>query len=285
MGTTAIIALVLGIVGLLSSVGTGVASYMSQDKTNQQNQANYEDWKAYNSPANQMDRLVSAGLNPYMVNGVSNTLSQPFQIGQNTGIAQLFSALSNSAFGSASAFNSAQQTDIKNDQLELNKLGLEVRKDMAEVARKKGDALAALYWSQGSIADLNSKFLADTLGSRTEYLKTLNDLKLSFYQDYYPSLLEQMASKTSLLDQQNSNLVWNRSFQAYKLQKDIEQRVADRLLRDKFGIMANDLGWYRAGQDAINSDRRLNIQRDYYNLADSKYWRDLGISLLNLIKR
>lgn len=285
MATGTILAIIFGVLGLLTSVGTGVASYYSQDQANKVNQANYEDWKSYNSPQQQMNRLQDAGLNPYMVNGVSNTLSQPFQIGQNTGIAQLFSGLSNSAFSAAGAANSAQQTQIRQDQLELNEINLDIRKEMARIARKKGDALAALYWSQGSIADLNAKFLSDTLGSRTNYLNTMNDLKLDFYREYYPSLLDSIAAKTDLLGEQKYNLSWNRSFQAYKLQKDIEQRILDRNLRDLIAYRANNLGWFRAENDALLGGSRVNLQRDYYNLADSKYWRDLGISLLNLFKK
>ena len=52
------------IISALAAIFAGVATYSSQKKTNAFNQSQYEDWKEYNTPANQMSRFTEAGLNP-----------------------------------------------------------------------------------------------------------------------------------------------------------------------------------------------------------------------------
>lgn len=280
---------------ILAAVGGGLASFFSQRNTNEQNQRNYEDWKSYNTPANQMQRLTDAGLNPYMVNGVTNTLSQPFNIQNNTGLSSLFEQLSSASSHGANTLNAMESNQIKKISTDLQREGLTIRRDMVDIARKRGDAYSALLWSQGTLADINanfwrevadsrvSRYLADTR-IRNYFANDLYPLQLSFYKDYYPELIANKQADTDLKKTTKQNILWSQWFRKYELENVLAQRVADRMLRSRALTLNTQLGYDRLMNDAQISRGRLGLQRDYYDLANWKFWLSLPAEYLNFYR-
>lgn len=281
-----IVALILSSVAAL---GSGISSYLSQDRTNKFNQQQYEDWKSYNTPANQMSRLSEAGLNPYQVSGLNNQLSQPFQIGANTGISEMLSGLSRSMFNSGSvAENSAIKREnlgirrdemiIKRDKLALDKEFLGLKRDMVDIARKKGDAQAALFWSSVDQKDLVNNYLRDTMpfrigSARYDFLNAqqsynfnekMNPLKLSFYAPYMRSMINRNVASAALANRQASHLDWLEPFQLDTFNRNMA------------------LNWRKYYQGVNQFDKslmydynRLKLSGMYYNLARRKWYSDV----------
>lgn len=278
----------LAIGSLISSMFSGIANWFATNRTNQQNQANYEDWKNYNTPVNQMSRLQEAGLNPYMVNGMSNTLSEPFNVQNNTGISQMFSNMSQAMAQGASNINTAQANRIKNDQLKLNQLNSEVRRRLTEVNIKNGNYYGALLMSQGSIAEINKavaqELFQDTIDRyRTQnklmreelnYAMGINPMKLEFYKGYYPAFLANLNARTKNVNAQTGNIAWSQAYQNRVLANEIAQREADRTTRYKLGLKGlygGDLGWYNAEQNSALGWASQRTRDNYFDLANWKF--------------
>ena len=175
MGTFAIIAAVLAAV---AAVGSGVVSYQAQNKANQFNQSQYEDWKAYNTPSAQMDRLGEAGLNPYMVSGVNNTLSQPFAVGQNTGLSEMLSGLSSAseklsgtALGVEQNTINQQNADTKVTESRIHNRLADLRERMVKIAEARNDPYMALLWGQADAQTLANNMFRSTFDYNVELRK------------------------------------------------------------------------------------------------------------------
>lgn len=243
MGTFAIVALILASV---AAIGSGISSYVSQDETNKFNQRQYEDWKEYNTPANQMSRLSEAGLNPYQVSGLNNQLSQPFQIGANQGVSEMLGSLSKSMFNAGSLAENSQikrenlgirrdEVSIKRDKLALDKEFLGIKRRLADTAIRKGDAQAALFWSSVDQKDLVNNYLRETMpfrigSSRYDFLnaqqsylfnEAMNPLKLSYYAPYMRSMINKNFASAALANRQISHLDWLEPFQTDKFNREM----------------------------------------------------------------
>ena len=299
MATYGIIALVL--MGLLQA-GAGIANYFQQKKTNEFNQQQYEDWKEYNTPSNQMQRLQDAGLNPYLVSSVGNTLSEPFRIGQNTGIAESLQGLSNSlAQGANFAQNhyenelnrqiQKQGIEIKKQQLELNQLGLNIREKLAKNSLRIGDARTALLWSQGRAQDLSNVFNKSALPYRLDSLYYGNMLK--------QQAIEHNAVMNPLLEHYYEPMQKARISQLYRQQSHydfMESYLADKFAQELAFRYENmyrnsDHFWARYALENEMFNQRLGLSRDYYDLAKKKFaWSNLwhglttGLSVFNTFK-
>lgn len=270
------------IIGIFAALLSGIIAYTATQKSNQFNQQQYEDWKAYNSPASQMERLSDAGLNKYLVSGVNNTLSQPFSVGANTGIAQGLSQMTNFAGNAGSLLETSrhnramedlgeQRVENEKSRINLQKLGLDIRERMAKVAEKKGDAQAALLWSQGSIADLNKQFLKRTLPYRVgdEFYKYLLDqqmytyneqmfpLKLKYYVPYNQALINNLNTRSKSLN-------WQMDFNYNRWLLD------NWHWNQEFGLKNQ-----RFGLDSDVAYKRLGLSGRYFDLAQKKFWRDV----------
>lgn len=284
MTTGAIIALILS---ALASAGAGIAGYINTKKTNEANKQQYEDWKAYNSPSSQMERLGQAGLNPYMVNNVNNTLSSPFQFGQNSGIAEALQGASQSLAGSANLATDASikresnairkdNVEIAKDKLELEKEFTELRKQQYRIAIKKGDAQAALFWSSADNKDLVNNYLKRTMPFRVgssfyDYLskqqdysfnELYNPLKLNFYAPYMRSVINKNNAQTAHL-----------SFMENFAQ---QQFLFDQEMRRRNFILNKNLGYDRLNAQINNDFLRLQLSNNYYDLAFNKWLFGLG---------
>ena len=303
---TALIGMVLAAVGMITS---GVLSYKATKETNEQNQQNYEDWKDYNTPANQMNRLQDAGLNPYMVNGVSNTLSAPFQVQNNQGLASLFSGLSSALSQGVSGMNKAESNEIgrernaiTKDKVELERINTQTRIALANNAIKVGDARAALLWSQGTLADLNNEFWKDMAdvrrnryisdatiaASNADFLSEFNPLRLGYYSQFYPLAIEGKKASNALTRKQVSHLAWSEAFMQAKLEQEMALAWAKQSLATKLGYLNVFNNQNRTMNDWTLGAGRLDLQHDYYQLARYKWlsdmyfrWRGQNHSLLN----
>lgn len=277
------------ILSAIAGFVSGILSFSATKQTNEQNQANYEDWKAYNSPANQMSRLKQAGLNPYMVNGMSNTLSAPFNVQNNTGIADAFQSLSQAAGSAANNFQTVEQNRISNERLKLDKLGLDIRERLAKSAIKQGDARAALLWAQGSIADLNANFWADVAPYRldrykadtrmaidnADFLGQFNPLRLGYYMQFYPETIANIQARTAYTKASTSQLFWNRMFQQQMFDRNVADRFLDRMSRESIAANNIALGYDKLALDEMLGTGRLGLQQDYYDLAKKKWFADV----------
>lgn len=279
METAAIIALVLS---AITAIASGVATYANVKKTNEVNQQQYEDWKEYNTPANQMQRLNDAGLNPYLVSNVGNTLSQPFQIGQNTGVAEALNGLSNSLASGAQFAQTHYENElnrdiqrrgleVKKDQLELNRLGLNIREKLAKNAWRIGDARMALLYSQGRGQDILNLYNRSALPYRLSGLYLGNALKsqeLEHNAEMFP-LMEKWYEPV-----QRANV--NKIYRLGSHYDFMESYLADKLAQEmgfryhKFDV-DNEYRWtnYFGNWDKFNL--RYGLARDYYALADRKF--------------
>lgn len=292
---------IIAIIGLalsaVTAVGSGLASHFQQRKTNQFNQQQYEDWKEYNTPANQMARLQDAGLNPYLVSNVGNTLSEPFRIGQNTGVAESLQGLSNSlAQGAQFAQNHYEnelnreiQKDnlkVRQQQLELNILGMNIREKLAKNALRIGDARTALLWSQGRAQDIQNIFNKSALPYRLDSLFYGNMLKQQaidhnavmnpLLEHYYEPVQK---AKISSLYRQQSHYDFMESYLADKLAQEMAFKYDNM-----YGL--RELAWsrYLQAQDMFNL--RLGLSRDYLGFAKKKFaWSNLwhGLNTANSI--
>lgn len=298
----------------MAAIGAAVSgglSYKATKDANAQNQLNYEDWKSYNTPENQMDRLRSAGLNPYMVNGVNNTLSAPFSVENNQGLSSLFSQMSSAMSQGVGNINTAERNDINalnaetnQRKLSLELAGLKLRERMVKVNEKLGDARAALLWSQGTIADLNAKFWSDMddvrrnkyisdatiSAANADFLGEFNPLRLGFYRSFYPLALENKIANTNYIKRQTSHIGWSEQFMQDKLERELDLAWARQSLATKLGF-ANV---YNTGRRIDNEYDlgfgRLDLQRDYYRLAKYKWlsdmffrWRGQNLDVLKFI--
>ena len=303
---TAIIGAVLAVIGAITS---GVMAHKATKETNDQNQQNYEDWKEYNTPANQMNRLQDAGLNPYMVNGVSNTLSQPFQVQNNLGLSSLFSQFSSAMAQGVSGMNKAEnnaigreRNEITKDKVELERINTQTRIALAKNAIKVGDARAALLWSQGSLADLNAKFWQDMddvrrnryisdatiAASNADFLTEFNPLRLGYYRQFYPLAIEGQAARNAYTRKQTSHLSWSEAFLQSKLEQEMALAWAKQSLATRLGYLNVFNNQDRTANDWALGSGRLALQGDYYSLAHKKWlsdmyfrWRGQNHSLLN----
>lgn len=297
MGTFGIIALILSALGMISS---GVANYVNTKKTNETNQQMYDDWKEYNTPVSQMSRLTDAGLNPYMVSNVNNTLSQPFQIGQNSGISEALSGAAQSLLnGGQMSENSRIQgvnQDIKRlglgvqrDKLELEKQFTELRKQNMQTAINKGDAQAALFWSSVDQKDVVTNYLRQTMPFRVgsakydyflkkqdwEFNNSMNPFKLKFYAPYMRSLINNANARTN-------HLSWQEQFaqQQFLLQQDMFNFQKESWIKNFI--------WRKYNTDITNQDarewfnRRLSLSDSYYDLAFNKWIFGLGLDVAGL---
>lgn len=292
-------AIALGLGSIISGMFSGIANWFNTMRTNQQNQRNYEDWKQYNSPVNQMSRLQEAGLNPYMINGMNNTLSEPFNVQSNTGISQMFSNMSQAMAGASGNINTAQANQIKRDNLKLQELNSEVRRRLTETNIKNGNYYGALLMSQGTIAELNAaaaqQLFSDKLDryrmqnqlllENLNYARGVNPLKLQFYSDYYPEFIRNLKARTDYTNNANYNLSFYRKFDQYKFEKELENIWYNNTLRAKLGFgnlyNGSQLGWSNLSNNADLSLRRLGIQDSYLNLAEQKFWTNLGLKFMD----
>lgn len=279
MSAFAIIALVLSAV---AAIGSGVASYANVKKTNQANQEQYEDWKAYNDPSAQMDRLSNAGLNPYMISSVNNTLSQPYQFGQNSGIAEALQGVSQTMAQGGNMANDAYQRkldrEIKRDNLQLNrdKLDLqkeftELRKDMMRSAIRKGDAQAALFWSSADNKDIVNNFLKQTMPLRVgsavydylnkgldyNYNSQMYPLKLQFYAPYQRALINNINARTQ-------HLSWYEQFAQ-------EQFLFEQEMRRREYVLNKGYKYDSLLQQQEQFYDRLRLSDAYQSLAYNKW--------------
>lgn len=303
------IAIIGAVLAAIGAIASGVTSYKATKETNEQNQQNYEDWKDYNTPANQMNRLQDAGLNPYMVNGVSNTLSQPFQVQNNQGIASLFSQFSSAMATGVSGMNKAESNEIgrernsiTKDKVELERINTQTRIALAKNAIKVGDARAALLWSQGTLADLNNDFWRDMAdvrknryisdatiaASNADFLSEFNPLRLGYYSQFYPLALEGQAARNAYTRKQTSHLSWSEAFAQYQFEKQMELNWSKQALATKLGYLNVFNNQNRIANDWLLGSGRLALQGDYYSLAHKKWltdlylrWRGQNHNLLN----
>lgn len=287
MSTLGIIAVILS---ALAAVGSGVASYVNTKKTDEANQQQYEDWKSYNSPSGQMERLREAGLNPYLVSNVNNTLSQPFQFGTNSGIAEALSGVTNVGQGLAQYAGNAYQQEqnrkvqreslqIKSKQLELNQLGLNIREKLANQSLRIGDYRGALLATQGSIAELNRRYLQSTLPYRTQsalydslykqlyynYNKELFPMQLHFYEPMQRAMINNILARTN-------HLSWYEDFALKQLMQSDRHWRNDR--SDKF---------FFYGSPSAYENMRYGLSRDYYDLARDKFHWNIFNDMASMI--
>lgn len=284
----AVAAIIGSIIAALSAAGAGVASYVSQRKTNQLNQEQYEDWKSYNSPQQQMQRLADAGLNPFQVSNVNNTLSQPFQAGTNSGISELLSGLSGSAHNFANHYQSAfeneqsralqrQNLDIQREKNNLSLIGLQIKNKLADNALKVGDARTALLLTQGSLAQINRNLAVATLPYKIEsakYDSFIKALDYNFNKEFLPQKLlyyapMQRAMINNIVARTN-HLSWQEAFSRERLMNDIINRKADR--EDKY---------YFFGKKDLHSDKKDILSRDYFDLRRSQFQWSIMKDLFN----
>lgn len=282
MGTFAI---VTALIAAIAAIGTGVASFASQSKANKFNQEQYEDWKSYNSPSAQMERLGQAGLNPYMVSGVNNTLSQPFAIGQNTGLSELFSGMSQSMKGISNTALGVERNDIQQQNAATRKTEANIhqtlaklRERMVKIAEKRNDPMMALLWGQADAQTLANNAFRSTFDYNVElrkyqYLRQQQDFEflssmypkqLDWYVPFQRAKVNQMLASANLANRQASHLDWLEPFQ--RDQFLFNQEMSRR------NFILNKERFY-SGQK--NFYDRLHLSRNYYDLAVDKYWKDI----------
>lgn len=286
----------LGIIGVvlyaIAAIAQGISSHKAQKTANEFNQQQYEDWKSYNTPVAQMERLGDAGLNPYMVNGVNNTLSQPFAIGQNTGLSEMFSNMSLNLNRAVNNMNSSERNQIGWENAATNKTNAETRKteakihqqlanlraDMVDIAKKRNDPMMALLWGQANYQDIQNSILqrsADSIvqermydaalrAQRFDFLDKYNPLALKWYEPVQRARVNQMLAAANLAHRQASHLDWLEPFQFNQFLHNARMDYKNFYLgKNKF---EQGLGYDYA---------RLGLSRNYYDLAEAKYWKDL----------
>lgn len=289
------IALIGSVLAAVAAAIGGGLSYKATKDTNAQNQQNYDDWKDYNSPANQMNRLTSAGLNPYMVNGVSNTLSAPFSVENNQGLSSLFTQLSSAMSQGVGGMNTAERNDISRmnaqtnqKKLSLELAGLRLRERMVRINEKLGNAKAALLWSQGTIADLNAQFWRDVSdvrvnkyisdatisASNADFLSQFNPLRLGYYNEFYPLAIEGKMAQNQYTRRQISHLAWSEAFLQSKLEQEMALNWAKQSLATKLGFQSLWNNQDRVANEYELGSGRLDLQRQYYKLAKYKWLTD-----------
>jgi len=275
-------AIISAIIAAVAAIAGGVASYSATKKTNEANQANYEDWKSYNTPANQMQRLEDAGLNKYLVSNVTNTLSQPYQVGNNQGIAEMLGNLSNVSAQGGNAYINAQnlkaqqqlaqqRIDNQKKQLELNSIGMSIKQKLADINLKIGDYRAALLATQGKIAGVNYDYLNRTLPYRVgtsfyDYLmkqqtygfnELLNPLKLQFYSPMQRAQINALNARSHYLN-------FMEGFNRQQLMKDYY-----------FGSKNYNLKELMFENSVQQFYDRLSLSNQYYDLARNKWLTDI----------
>lgn len=283
--SVAVAILIAGILGALGAGGAGLANYFNTKKTNEYNQQQYEDWKQYNTPSAQMERLQDAGLNPYMVNGVNNTVSQPFSIGSNQGIAEM---LGNMGSGLSQAFNQYGSAKMQGEQIAINKTNAETKKAEAEthktlaelrermvkIAEAKKDPEMALIWSTVEAKDLLNQYNSRTLPYRVgstfyDYLLdqqryTFNEQMNPYLLDFYPamqrSIINKNVSQAELNRRQISHLDWYEPW-------------AREQFFTNYGL---NLRKYHQGKYQFDTTMdyyrdRLGLSKFYGNLAERKF--------------
>lgn len=284
-----IAAIITALVSGAVAIGSGIASHSATKNTNEINQQMYEDWKDYNNPTNQMQRFTDAGLNKYMVaGGVTNTLSSPFQVGNNQGIAQALQGLAGSVLHGGSGIVNAQiQKDAQalqeekianqREQLRLNSLGLQIKEKLANMNLKIGDYRSALLSTQGKIASNHLSYLTDTYWDRVDsvlldsllkeqewkYGQSMNPLKLRFYTPYQMSMINNLNTRSSHLGWQEDfalkqwmmdNWQWNQSFGLNKAATLENLDIANRRLglSNRYFDLAKDKFHWNMLMDGLN---------------------------------
>lgn len=294
------ITIFLLVAGVVAAVAGGVSQYAATKSTNKVNQQNYEDWKEYNTPVNQMQRLQEAGLNPYMVNGVSNTLSEPYNVQNNTGIASLFNGLSQASMQGLSGYNKSQQVDINRKNLGLNSIMTNARYKLAMQDLKNKNYVGAILASQGSIESLNARAAQELFQDKIDnyrrqnellmenltYTKNVNPLKLNFYSQYYPEFINNLKARTEYTTNASKSLTYNRWFQKWALEQQIAQQIAERQQRYNIFLKQHyggpNLGWFNAGEQSALGWASQGLRQDYYNLAVDKWLTGLGMDAITL---
>lgn len=290
---------IFGILALIFSavaaIGSGISSHLSQRSANSFNNQQYEDWKAYNTPSAQMERLGEAGLNPYMVSGVNNTLSQPFAIGQNTGISELLQGMSQAASGGAN-FSIQQQNattaktnaQTKQTEASIHQMLAELREDMVKLAKEKHDPLMALYWGQANAQQIGNQILsrsADDIVNLRHYTylrakqafdfdELMNPLQLQYYEPMQRARINDLLASASYRRKMASHLDY---MENYMTQQFLHNQSMD--YRNYYeGKRRFDLNY---DLDYTNKNRRLELSRDYFNLAKWKFYKDIATDVLD----
>lgn len=151
-----------GLVSLINNTPLGgiAESFSGKYQQNDANAYAMQAWNLandYNSPKRQVERLVEAGLNPYLVNISGNTAGTPGISGGNvsTGLESSFRGLNNMMSvlqGGANLQNTRAQTNLAGAQT-----GVAGANAALLSAREQGQIEQNKYISQSAIADLDYK--------------------------------------------------------------------------------------------------------------------------------
>lgn len=292
MSTMLIAAIVMSALAVVASTAGGVGSLMSQKKQNETNLQQYEDWKAYNTPSAQMERLEDAGLNKYLVSNVQNQLSQPFQAGQeNVGdvFQGLATGLQNGGNTMLNYYDKALNRDVrigelenKRDLTEIRSKEFSIREQLAQLALDKGDYELALLALQVDNNELNNTWLSETLQNRID-LSSENLRKVRSAADLNEANADYVRKKIDSYDDMiRSQIASNYSNVNYR-QNYIDYLDSQLLFsKDKFFTQHYTLSEWQL-QQINNWLTRNGISRDYYNLADKKVFWNLMFGGINAV--
>lgn len=273
------------ILSSLLAIGSGVGSFVSQKKQNDRNDQLYEDWKSYNSPVSQMERLEDAGLNKYLVSNVNNTMSQPFSVGlEDSG--SLFKGLSSAAGNIANHFQTGLSREVQRESLEVKRDDLEIKKEsnairmiIAQNAVETGDYQRALLALNADAQELQNMFNSETYDTRKYALELQNSLT--------QSQIENLGSRKQLTDAQKEFITKQINMYDKLVQSQIANNYSNVNYREAYiDYLNSQLTFYKdkfrkehytlsewQQQQIDNWLARNGISKDYYNLAETRlYW-------------
>lgn len=122
------------------------------DATNSFNQAQYEDWKYYNSLDQRLQRAEKAGVSKWAALGINDTLPSAFQIGNSSvpndnglsSLAQLTNSIANSTSNAANSYVDREfQRQQKEVDAQIKREGIEVQKQQLEALKSYRKELMA----------------------------------------------------------------------------------------------------------------------------------------------
>lgn len=270
----------------LSNVFSGILNGISQYSLNSQNQAQARQDREYNNPANQVQRLVAAGINPNSAIGnISNTYSLPANSANGSTIGtEIFNSLSQASSNLYSMkrqkeldeFNKQMRQEdllLKQKDRQLKEQELKERQQNYEMNRL---LMGEKYLFQSFQNSFNNttfmqkvkQSILDTTIKQS--IADKNNLMLSLYPSYYASIIDKNIAGTSKLYYD----MFQRSQEfSYKKQKD----KADYKLRGQ-SLLNNYINqrydrFYKTNMYNLAKER-LNYYISKNDWKSAQYWID-----------
>lgn len=181
-----------------------------QEKANQFNEYMYDKNNLYNSPASQMARFSSAGLNPYMMMGSGNT---------NTSQAVSSASPASSGMASAATTNTSNAAQMMQAESAQKQTALQAVSSITSQIADTVDKLGLTPRSAAEIDLLNSQASSQRASGTLSYSQSrLNEYNLGWLKDTEPlrtrglSIINKLQDTQGDLAQENVNLVRSQTF-------------------------------------------------------------------------